>query len=175
MRFLTMMGRWGAAVGTFGAAAVLGSACAAQLPLPERAARLEASACRDEPPADQERRALEGAAVLSARSACVADYCAGAFQVTAVKLVVRPPVGVTADGYARTLRCHNLRVMDGEVDESQIADDPYGLRDSWLDIDVKPSEGNLVVTLNGDRVADNLRILHRAKAFAAAHRAGILR
>jgi hypothetical protein len=34
---------------------------------------------------------------------------------------------------------------------------------------VKPEDGNFQVTLSGDHVSDTLRILDRAKAYAAAH------
>jgi hypothetical protein len=94
--------------------------------------------------------------------------------VWGVYLVVRPPGGVDPERFARTLRCHNLRVLDGEVDASRIPNDPYGLRDSWLEIDVKLDAGNYVVTLVGDHVSDTLRILQRAKAYAAAHGPGTL-
>jgi hypothetical protein len=39
---------------------------------------------------------------------------------------------------------------------------------------VKLDAGNYVVTLVGDHVSDTLRILQRAKAYAAAHGAGAL-
>jgi hypothetical protein len=55
------------------------------------------------------------------------------------------------------------------VDASRIPNDPYGLRDSWLEIEVKPEDGNFHVTLSGDRISDTLQILDRAKAYAAAH------
>jgi hypothetical protein len=148
---------------------VAAAGCSEELPLPARAAALESAQCRDAPPADQELGEVERMTVLTARPACHLDYCSGVFQVMGVRLVVRPPPDVTVEQFATTLRCHNLRVLRGEVDASRIPDDPYGLQDSWLDIDVKPAGGNFVVTLNGDSVRDNLRILHRATAFAAAH------
>jgi hypothetical protein len=148
-------------------AVIAGPACSQGLPLPARAAAMESVACRDALSASEEQGEVERMTVLAARPSCHLNYCSGVFQVMGVKLFVRPPQGVTEEQFARTLRCHNLRVLDGEVDASRIPNDPYGLIDSWLDIDVKTEGGNFVVTLNGDRVSDNLRILHRAVAFAA--------
>jgi len=107
--------------------------------------------------------------VLSARARIYQDPCRGTCQVRAVTLVVRPPQGVTLARLDRMLRCHNLRVLDGEIDASRIPNDPYGLPDSWLEIEVKPEDGNFRVTLSGDRISDTLRILERARTYAAAH------
>jgi len=148
---------------------LLAFGCAARVPLPVRAASAEASECRDALPAEDEARAVDAMTVLSTRGALYQDPCRGTCQIRTVTLVVRPPQGVTLSRFERILRCHNLRVLDGEVDASRIPNDPYGLRDSWLEIEVKPEDGNFHVTLSGDHVSDTLRILDRAKAYAAAH------
>jgi hypothetical protein len=153
---------------------LLAGACAAPIPLPAQAARMEADECRDAPPAEEEARVLESIRVLEARPKFHQNACNGVCAVWGVYLVVQPPVGVEPERLARMLRCHNLRVLDGEVDASRIPNDPYGLRDSWLEIDVKPDAGNYLVTLAGDHFADTLRILQRAKAYAAAHGPGAL-
>jgi hypothetical protein len=150
-------------------AVFLAFGCAAPVPLPARAASVEASECRDALPAEDEARAVDAMTVLSARATVYQDPCRGTCQIRTVKLVVRPPQGVTLSRFDRILRCHNLRVLDGEVDASRIPNDPYGLRDSWLEIEVKPEDGNFNVTLSGDHVSDTLRILDRAKAYAATH------
>jgi hypothetical protein len=150
-------------------AALLAFGCAAPVPLPARAASAEASECRDALSAADEARAVDAMTVLSARASRYQDPCRGTCQIRTVKLVVRPPEGVSLSRFDQILRCHNLRVLDGEVDASRIPNDPYGLRDSWLDIDVKLDAGNYVVTLSGDRVSDTLRVLDRARAYAAAH------
>jgi hypothetical protein len=150
-------------------AMLLAFGCAARVPLPARAASAEASECRDALPGEDEARAVDAMTVLSARAILYQDPCRGTCQIRTVKLVVRPPEGVTLSRFDRILRCHNLRVLDGEVDASRIPNDPYGLRDSWLEIEVKPEDGNFQVTLSGDHVSDTFRILDRAKAYAAAH------
>jgi hypothetical protein len=153
---------------------LLGGACAAPVPLPVRAASMEANECRDALPPEQEARALESIPVLEVRPKFHQDACNGACTVWGVYLVIRPPRGADPERFTRMLRCHNLRVLDGEVDAARIPNDPYGLRDSWLEIDVKVDAGNYVVTLVGDHVSDTLRILQRAKAYAAAHGVGTL-
>jgi len=153
-------------------AVLLAFGCAARIPLPARAASAEASECRDALPAEDEARVVDAMTVLSARAMLYQDPCRGTCQIRRVKLVVRPPQGVTLSRFDRILRCHNLRVLDGEVDASRIPNDPYGLPDSWLEIEVKPEDGNFHVTLSGDHLSDNLRILDRAKAYAAAHAPG---
>lgn len=135
---------------------------------------MEANECRDALPPEEEARALESTQVLQVRPRFHQNACNGVCTVWGVYLVVRPSGGVDVERFARMLRCHNLRVLDGEVDASRIPNDPYGLRDSWLEIDVKLDAGNYVVTLAGDRVSDTLRILQRAKAYAAAHGVGTL-
>jgi hypothetical protein len=89
--------------------------------------------------------------------------------VFAVRLVVRAPAGVSAEQLARLLRCHGARALLGEVERSQLGDDPYWLPGSWVDIDVKDTGRSFVVTLTGNSVTENLRILRRAEAFATEH------
>jgi hypothetical protein len=149
--------------------ALLAAGCSYSNPLPARAATEASAECPAALQAQEELGQVERMTVLTARPACHLNYCSGVFQVMGVKLVVRPPEGVTLEQFAQTLRCHNLRVLDGEIDASRIPDDPYALRDRWLDIDVKAEGGNFVVTLSGERVSDNLGILRRATAFAASH------
>ncbi len=153
---------------------LLAGACATPVPLPARAASVEANECRDALPAEEEARALDSIQVLEVRPKFHQNACNGVCTVWGVYLIVRPPGGVGPERFAQMLRCHNVRVVDGEVTASRIPNDPYGLRDSWLEIDVKPDAGNYVVTLVGDHVSDTLRILQRAKAYAAAHGAGAL-
>lgn len=143
-------------------------ACSESVPFPVRAARVEQRECAGTE-AQDDLRALEAMTVVSAQSKCQENYCSGGKQVFGVKLVLRQPAGVSAEQLARTLRCHNASVFLGRVDASQLPDDPYWLPDSWVDIDVRAEAGMLVVTLVGDTVEQNIRLLRRATAFAAAH------
>jgi hypothetical protein len=71
----------------------------------------------------------------------------------------------------RILQCHSARVALGRPEGVALPNDPFVLPEAWLDIDVKEEEGNFVATVSADTVADNLRVLQRAQAFAAAQRA----
>src|ERR1017187_8699916 len=134
-------------------AVLLAFGCAARVPLPARAASVEASECGDALPAEDEARAVDAMTVLSARATLYQDPCRGTCQIRSVKLVVRPPQGITLSRFGRILRCHNLRVLDGEVDASRIPNDPYGLRDSWLELDVQLDAGNYVLTPVGGELS----------------------
>jgi hypothetical protein len=94
----------------------------------------------------------------------------GIAKVTATRIVLRPPQGVSADRMTRILQCHNARVVLGRADASSLPNDPYALPDTWIDIDVKEEEGNYVAVISADTVSNNLRVLRRAQAFAAAQR-----
>ena len=125
------------------------------------------------PAGQDELRLVRGLAVLKAEANCHVDYCNGVGQVFGVRLVERPPPGVTADAAARVLRCHGARAVLGALDRVTLSNDPYWLPDSWVDIDVRERSGDLLVTLTGNTVSDNIRILHRATAFAAEQRAAV--
>lgn len=105
--------------------------------------------------------------VLKAESSCHLEYCAGGGQVYGVKLVVSQPA-LSAEQLARVLQCHEARAFLAGPRLAHADSDPFWLPDSWVDIVVKPDGGQFVVSLVGQSVADNLRILHRATAFAAA-------
>jgi hypothetical protein len=94
----------------------------------------------------------------------------GIGKVTATRIVVRPPEGVSALRMTRVLQCHTARVVLGRPGAAELPNDPYVLPDTWVDIDVKEEEGNYVVLVSADRVSDNLRVLRRAKDFAAVQR-----
>jgi hypothetical protein len=87
-------------------------------------------------------------------------------RVNGAKLVVRPPKGVTADQMTRILQCHSARVLLGQVDSAAVPNDPYWLPDRWLNIEVKPDNGNFAVTVSADTVHDNLRVFGRATNYA---------
>jgi hypothetical protein len=90
-------------------------------------------------------------------------------RVSGVKLLVRTPDGVSLERLTRTLQCHSARALLGQVDRSQLPDDPYFLPDEWLDIKVVPENGNFAVSLEADSVAKNLQVLNRVSVYADAH------
>jgi hypothetical protein len=151
----------------FATASFLALGCEPAVSLPARAAAVERDACGLSGASGLEtaRRVVAGTATLSAESSCHVDYCSGAGQIFGARLAVRPPEGVTAAELAQALRCHGAQALlqAGE----RLENDPFFLPDSWVDIDVAPRErGIFVVTLTGETVTDNIRVLRRAKAFA---------
>lgn len=144
-------------------------ACAENPPFPARAAQLEQRQCEAVASAKDAPETLDTLTVLKAEPQIHVATCSGAAQVFGVKLLVRPRPGESADQLVRNLRCHKARAMLGRLDSPRLADDPFWLPNSWVTIDVKPEAGNLLLTLGGDTVTDNLVILHRATAFAAQH------
>jgi len=110
---------------------------------------------------------VETLSVLRAEPQYHVDTCSGAGQVFGVRLLVSQAPGESAGQLARTLECHGARAI--LAPSSRLPDDPFWLPTSWVSIDVKPEAGNLLVTLSGETVSDNLRILQRARAFAAQH------
>jgi hypothetical protein len=90
-------------------------------------------------------------------------------RVNGARLIVRPPPGVDANRMTRILQCHSARVLLGQVDPAAVPHDPYWLPNAWVNIDVKPENGNYTVTVSADTVRDNLQVLGRAKGYADDH------
>jgi hypothetical protein len=86
-----------------------------------------------------------------------------------VKILMRPPEGISADRMTRILQCHSARVLLGQIDRPEPSKDPFSLRDALVNIDVKPQDGNYVVTLETDKTADNIQLTALAASFAQAH------
>lgn len=90
-------------------------------------------------------------------------------RVNGAKLLIRPPNGVSAEQMTRILQCHSARVLLGQANGAAVASDPYWLADSWVNIDVKPENGNFAVTLSADTIHDNLEVLSRANHYGDDH------
>jgi hypothetical protein len=156
------------------ATASLLAACAATVPPSAKAAHVERIQCAGSTAAQDDLRLLQTTTVLKAEpiySRVITSKSNAEDRVSGAKLVIRPPEGVSAERMTRTLQCHSARALLGQIDGSQLPDDPYFLPDSWLDIDVTPEAGNFAVTLRADTVSKNLHVLAQASAFADSHRA----
>jgi len=90
-------------------------------------------------------------------------------RVNGAKLLVRPPRGVSAEQLTRVLQCHSARVLLGQLPSNAVPNDPYWLPDTWVNIDVKPENGNFAVTVSADTVRDNLQVYGRANHYADEH------
>jgi hypothetical protein len=93
-------------------------------------------------------------------------------RTAGVKMVIRPPQGVSASRLAHILRCHSTRTLFGEVDASQWPDDPFWLPGTWVHFEVRSDAGNYALTLEAESARDNLKLAARAKSFANARVAG---
>jgi hypothetical protein len=90
-------------------------------------------------------------------------------RVNGAKLLIRPPAGVSAEEMTRILQCHSAREWLGKVNPEAVKNDPYWLPDAWVNIDVKPEDGNFAVTISADSVHDNLKVFGRANHYADDH------
>jgi hypothetical protein len=153
-----------------GVASVL-SACAANVPPSAKAAEVERMQCSHGTNARDDIQLLQATTVLQAEPiySHIHTNTNEEERVSGAKLLIRPPEGISADRLAGVLQCHSARLLLGQIDRSQIPDDPYWLPDAWLDINVTPEGGNLAVTLRADTVTKNLAVLSRATAFADTH------
>jgi hypothetical protein len=147
------------------------SACAMNAPPAARAAEIERMQCASGSASPDDVRLLQATTVLKAEPiySRIHTNSNEEDRVSGAKLLIRPPEGVSADRLTRVLQCHSARVLLGQIDRSQLPDDPYWLPDAWLDIEVTPETGNFAVTLRADSVSKNLAVLSRATAFADTH------
>jgi hypothetical protein len=134
-----------------------------------RAASVEQVQCGDATSVREDLAILQETTVLSVEPTYIVDTCWGTWQVSGTKLLMSPPPGVSPERLARALQCHGARALLGRADASMV-DDPYGSPDGWVNIDATPGADRLAVTLQADTVSNNVRVLRRAKAFAARHR-----
>jgi hypothetical protein len=82
------------------------------------------------------------------------------------KIHVKPLPGFSREGLARSLSCHEARVALGET--APRVDDPYALRDHWLDIDVDSEGDGFAVLVRSDELIVAKQVLERAQRFASA-------
>ena len=154
------------------AAAALTSACAGTPPPAVTAARVERLQC--DAVSDETRLAqlFNNGTILGAEPryspvSPTKDNAGGGMR--GAKILMRPPEGMSAEQMTRILQCHSARAVLGQLDEQQVSKDPFSLPNAWVSINVKPEDGNFAVTMETDRVADNLRLAALAASFAQAH------
>jgi hypothetical protein len=155
-------------LGLFVAVAAGSAACAANPPPAAKAAEVEHMQCdRASASRDALVRSLQ---VLSVQPvyAHVMTGSNAEERVAGARLVVRPPRGVSAEDMTRVLQCHGARVLLGQI-ASSLPNDPYSLPQQWVNIDVRPYDGNFAVVLSADSVTDNLAVYGRAKNYADEH------
>jgi len=156
----------------FGLAFVV--ACETRVPPTTAAASVEQQQC-DSRTAPAATQLLQANAVLSLKPLyhhIIENPNNAEDRISGVKLVLRPPAGVSAEELTRILQCHSARVLLGKVSPADVPDDPYWLADRWLDIQVIPENGNFTVTVVADTAwpRDSIRArahaCHRGRAVA---------
>jgi hypothetical protein len=113
---------------------------------------------------------VERLAVLSVTPLYVRGHSLdpGELRIRGANLLLRPPEGIDPYRLLRTLQCHAARMLLGR--ESPVdSQDPFWLADSFLEIDVQAEHGNFVVSIKAGSVAEGVRVLARADAFARNH------
>ncbi|HEV3192517.1 MAG TPA: hypothetical protein VGY54_18535 [Polyangiaceae bacterium] len=139
--------------------------------LSAKAADVEQLQCTDAKPSQSEMQVFQTMTVIRVDGQ-YSYHSSGVGKVVGTRIVVRPPEGISTERMTRILQCHGAQALLGHIDPSQVSNDPYWLPDAWVEIDVKSEAGNYVAFLTTDTVSDNLRIMRRATAFAAAHSSG---
>jgi hypothetical protein len=81
-------------------------------------------------------------------------------------LHVRPDPTLSPESLERTLQCHEARVTMGIAKE--LADDPFVMAGTWLDIKTASVGYGFVVTIEVDDFESARQVLERARRFAAS-------
>jgi hypothetical protein len=90
-------------------------------------------------------------------------------RLTGALIRIRPTQGMTAQWLDRALECHSARRTLGQSTETLIANDPFWLPDSTVDIDVEEHGDSLWASVRADTPAKAQAILDRANSFIAAN------
>jgi hypothetical protein len=153
---------------SFAAACSLSTACSIfdMSSVNDKAVRTERLQCEAKTLAS-DRDIVASATVLDV-GAQYSSHTSGVSQVFATRIVMRPPEGVSVDRMTRILQCHAARQALGHADGPPIANDPFYLPNTWLNISVRQEDGNFVAAIGADTTDQNLKVLRRAKAYAAA-------
>ncbi len=146
------------------------SACASSPPPTARAAGVERMQCDASSAAQDDLvRSTRVLSVEPVYSHVITSNNNSEERVNGAKMVVRPPTGVSSEQMTRILQCHSARVLLGQVNSNTVPNDPYWLPDTWVNIEVKPENGNFAITVSADSVRENLQVYGRANHYADDH------
>ncbi len=148
------------------------TACASSPPPAARAAGVERVQCVGETGGQDEVALLRSTTVLRVEPIYSRVPTANndtEARANGAKLLIRPPKGVSSEQMTRILQCHSARILLGKENGSLIPNDPYWLPDAWVNIEVRPEDGNFAVTIQADSIRDNLQVLGHANHYADEH------
>ena len=132
-----------------------------------RAIQVERLQCSGSAVTKQDDQVLKSATVLKVSPiyghvhTSYNDYEA---RVNGATILVQPPAGVSVEQMNRVVQCHSARALLGEIDQTQLSNDPYWLPGTWLNIDVKQEPGGYAISIVADNVEHGLKVLARANA-----------
>jgi hypothetical protein len=152
------------------------SSCAAPPPM-SAAVRVERLQCDPASGETQLAELLSGSTILGAEprySHIMTSNNNSEERIRGAKILMRPPEGVSAERMPRLLQCHGARAVLGRIDPSGVRDDPFWLPNVWVEIVVKPENGNYAVTLETDNLTENIHLAALAVAFAQDHGAAAI-
>jgi len=86
-------------------------------------------------------------------------------RLRGARIQLRPMPGMSTEGLTRAVECHQSRVALGEL--APLADDPYVLPGSWLDLDALSARDSFVILVSADDFEDARQVLERARRFVA--------
>jgi hypothetical protein len=76
---------------------------------------------------------------------------------------------VSSDRRESLLLSHSARIRLGQVNRDTVPNDLYWLPDSWVNIEVKPEDGNFAITISANSIDGNLQVFSRANHCADDH------
>jgi hypothetical protein len=87
-----------------------------------------------------------------------------AFRLRGARLRIAPRPEFSTESLRRSLECHEARVTLGGA--APLADDPFVLAGSWIDIDVSSTGDGFVVAVVVDDIPKARVVLARARSYA---------
>jgi hypothetical protein len=86
-------------------------------------------------------------------------------RMRGARIHMRPIATQSRESIARSLECHQSRVVLGTIQGA--VDDPYALSGRWLDQDVDSAKDGFIVQIGSDDMSTAREVLDRAKRYAA--------
>jgi hypothetical protein len=91
-------------------------------------------------------------------------------RLRGARIRIKPLPGFSRETIARSVECHQARVVLGEAPSS--VDDPYVLPGTWLDVDVESEGDGFAILVRSDAPDAARGALDRARRYASASRVG---
>ena len=123
--------------------------------------------CEDAAAWQDNLRILQPTTALKVEAHYTRNTCDGTTQVIGTRVLLRSPQDSSRAAVSWMLQCRASRVFLGEDDRSVRPASSWWLPPGWLDIEVKPEGGDLIVTLSADSVPKNIELFRRTAELAS--------